>query len=97
MKTPEIFFNPICGSGPAAIYFHEGPYGDAIESNNEIGIGFFSRSGELLAVEFDEVIAIKDTQILEFNSAIVKIVAKQSKISCTVTLVKKKNNKKKAA
>ena len=41
MKTPEVFFNPISGSGPVAIYFQDGPYGDAKEANNEIGIGFF--------------------------------------------------------
>ena len=82
MKKPEIFFRPIAGSAPLAIYWYDGPYGDAVESDNEEGVGFFSPTGDLLAVQFDDVKEKKDHQFLEFSSTRVEIGVTNGKVQC---------------
>lgn len=79
--SPDIFFEDRGGAGPLAIYWKEGPYGNAVEANNGKGVGFFSDSGELIAVQFDEVQAHGDVQTLVFNGEIsVQVEVKDSKV-----------------
>ena len=52
MKKLEISFRHIDGSGPLSIYWHEGPYGTAHESNKGNGVGWFSADQNILGVEF---------------------------------------------
>jgi hypothetical protein len=68
-KNKSIFFKPIGGSAPLSIYFYEsGNLGDAVEANNEVGVGWFFPNGELLAVQFDDVEEKKTTK---FSNSIV--------------------------
>lgn len=55
MKKEKISFRVIGDSGPLMISWYDGPKGNAVEAKNEIGVRFFSSTGELLAVEFDDV------------------------------------------
>lgn len=66
-NKPEIYFEKLGGFGPLAIYWFPGPYGDAVESLDGAGIGFFSQSQELLAAQFDNVDAVNDQQTLTFK------------------------------
>jgi len=78
---PKVFFKPIEGSGPLSIDWHQGGKGDAVEAINELGVGFFSPSGELLGVIFDDVDEQNDQQVLKFkNSLVVELKIKNSKI-----------------
>ena len=70
MKKPEINFRVIGDSGPLSIYWYNGPYGDAIESMDGNGVGWFSPLQDLLGVEFDDVKNIKDQQELSFENGI---------------------------
>jgi hypothetical protein len=72
-KKKEIFYNPIDGSAPLSIYWYDGPKGDAVEADNEKGVGFFLPSGELLGVIFDDVVERKDRQTLLFGPCSVTI------------------------
>ena len=92
LKKPKIFFNPIAGSSILSITWYSGPLGDAIESNNEIGIGYFGHNGDLLSVQFDDVDAENDEQVLEFDYYKVECKIKKGKVS--FNLVKKKSLKK---
>ena len=80
-KTPEFFYKPIDGSAPLSIYWYDGPKGDAVEANNEDGVGFFGSSGELLSVIFDDVAENKDMQHLEFDRFRVDISVNKGKVS----------------
>lgn len=92
MKKPEIFFRPIDGSAPLSVYFYDGPYGDAIEAINEEGVGFFSATGDLLAVQFDDISEVKDHKILEFKGGLkVEVNVKNKKISVSVHYPQKKS------
>ena len=62
MKKPEIIFRPIGDSGPLSIYWYDGPYGDAVESAEGSGVAWYSPTGELLGVEFDDVNKENDIQ-----------------------------------
>lgn len=64
MKKPEVFFRPIGQSGPLSLYWHSGPYGNAVECKEGTGVAWLSPSGELLGVEFDDVNKETDHQIL---------------------------------
>ncbi len=97
MKKAEISFRIIGGSGPVSIYFKSGPYGDAVEAKNGIGVGFFSQSGELLAVEFDDVVEKKDCQTLEFDRYQVEVEVNCGKISHKVEVLEGCGRKKRAA
>jgi hypothetical protein len=65
MRNGKVFFNPIEGSAPLSISWSTGPKGDAVEANNESGVGFFSEKGDLLAVIFDDV---EEKKIIKFWS-----------------------------
>ena len=80
-KSPQIYYHPIDGSAPLSIYWYEGPKGDAVEANNEDGVGFFGPEGELLGVMFDDVDEKKDHQKLEFDNYRVEISVNKGKIS----------------
>jgi hypothetical protein len=83
-KKPEVFYRPIDGSAPLSIYWYEGPKGDAVEANNEDGVGFFGPSGELLGVIFDDVSEKKDSQTLLFDHYRVNIEVNKGKVSYSV-------------
>lgn len=85
MKKPVISFRHFQGSGPLSIYWHEGPYGDAVEARRGSGVGWFSGNGELLGVEFDDVAYQTDEQTLEFSSG-VTVSVRVSKGKATVRL-----------
>lgn len=84
MKKGKVFFKPIDGSAPLSISWFQGPKGDAIEANNALGVGFFSRNGDLLGVIFDDVAALKDHQILKFDHYRVELTTNRGKVSFTV-------------
>jgi len=97
-KNPDVFYKPIDGSAPLFIYWYDGPKGDAIEANNEDGVGFFTPSGELMGVIFDDVSESKDQQHLEFDHYRVEVTVSKGKVSYTLEeLDRKKKTKKKAA
>lgn len=64
MKRPEISYRPIGNSGPLSIYWHPGPYGDAIECKKGNGVAWLSPTGEPLGVEYDDVNVDNDHQAL---------------------------------
>lgn len=68
MKKPKIVFRPFSGSGPLSIYWHEGPYGDAVEASSGRGVAWLTPNGELLGVEFDDVAWERDEQSLELST-----------------------------
>jgi len=64
VKKPEIHFRPIGQSGPLSLYWHSGPYGDAVECIKGKGVAWVSSTGDLLGVEFDDVDKVSDHQFL---------------------------------
>ncbi len=101
MKKGKVFFNPIEGSGTLTISWSSGPKGDAVEAKKGAGVGFFSNSGELLCVVFDEVQSSIDQQTLEFSLYNIIVTVKSSKVKYVVTkvpsktLIRKKRAKRK--
>ncbi len=89
MKMPKIFFNPINGSSILSITWFAGPLGDAVESKNGIGVGFFAHNGDLLSVQFDDVNEKNDHQVLEFDRYRVEVVVNKGKITHTLTRMEK--------
>ena len=65
MRKPRISFRHFSGSGPLSIYWHDGPYGDAVEAVKGRGVAWLAPNGELLGVEFDDVASPADAQTLE--------------------------------
>ncbi len=89
-QITSVFYRPIDGSAPLSIYYYEsGNLGDAIEANNEIGVGWFSPNGELLAVQFDDVNEKEDHQILEFDRHQIEVWVSNGKIKHSVSTVGK--------
>ncbi len=88
MKKGKVFFHPIEGSGALTISWTSGPKGDAVEAKKGSGVGFFSDSGKLLCVIFDEVQASEDRQILEFSHYHVELLVKNGKVTHSVTEAK---------
>ncbi len=84
MRKPKIFFSPIEGSSLLSISWFSGPLGDAVEAKSGSGVGFFSKSGELLSVEFDDVEEAHDHQILQFDRYQVEVSVSAGKVSHTV-------------
>lgn len=97
MKKGKVSFRVIGDSGPLSISWFQGPKGDAVEAKNEIGVGFFSEDGELLAVEFDDVEEKKDHQILEFDRYEVEVTVEQGHVSFVVKDTKQTERKQKKA
>lgn len=87
MKQGKVFFHPIDGSGPLTISWSIEPKGDAIEAKKGSGVGFFSHSGELLCVIFDEVQSEKDKQSLVFDHFLVEITVNKKHVD--YSLIKK--------
>ena len=85
MRKGKVFFHPIEGSASLTISWTSGPKGDAVEAKKGGGVGFFSDSGDLLCVIFDEVHSSQDRQSLEFNRYRVEIVIKNGKVTHSVT------------
>lgn len=82
MKKPVISFRHFGGSGPLAVYWYPGPYGDAVEATQGSGVGWFAPNGELLGVEFDDVAFDTDQQALAFaNGERVAIRVARGKVS----------------
>ena len=90
MKKGVVFFNPIEGSAALTISWTEKPKGDAVEAKKGSGVGFFSDSGNLLCVIFDEVQSSQDQQSLEFNHYRVDVVVKNGKVTHTMTKIRPK-------
>ena len=65
MKKPLISFRHFAGSGPLSVYWHDGPFGDAVEAKKGRGVTWLTPNGELLGVEFDDVAYANDEQTLE--------------------------------
>ena len=91
MKKGTVFFHPIEGSGSLTISWTSGPKGDAVEAKKGSGVGFFSDSGELLCVIFDEIQASQDHQTLEFNRYRVELLVKNGKVTHSATETKSKS------
>ena len=85
MKKGTVFFHPIEGSGPLTISWSSGPKGDAIESKKGSGVGFFSETGALLCVIFDDVLSKNDHQTLEFDHAIIEVSVIEGLVTYVVT------------
>ena len=80
MRRPSIFFRSFAGSGPLSAYWHDGPYGDAVEARGDAGVGWFAPNGEVLGVEFDDVAYEADEQVLEFaNGLVVRVRVRRGK------------------
>lgn len=95
MKKGKVFFHPIDGSGSLTISWSSGPKGDAVEAKKGSGVGFFSDSGDLLCVIFDEVQSAKDHQILEFRKTSIEITVKNGKVTYKVTEINSTSLRKK--
>jgi hypothetical protein len=82
MKKPAISFRHFSGSGPLSIYWHPGPFGDAVEARRGRGVGWVAPGGDLLGVEFDDVAYDADTQVLELpNGDVVEVRVRRGKVS----------------
>lgn len=68
MKRPEISFRHFSGSGPLSVYWHDGPFGDAVEAKKGRGVAWLTPNGELLGVEFDHVAFSSDEQTLDLSN-----------------------------
>src|SRR5438876_12095886 len=82
MKNPRVVFRHLAGSGPLSIYWHDGPYGDAVEAVKGRGVAWLAPNGELLGVEFDDVARAADAQTLELpNGDVVTVRVKKGKVT----------------
>ena len=81
MSKPKIFFNPIHGSGILTLQWAPGPLGDAIDAKSGSGVGFFSKDGKLLAVQFDDVEEESDHQTLVFGRMKIEVTVVKSKVA----------------
>ncbi|MBI4403907.1 MAG: hypothetical protein HY537_07095 [Deltaproteobacteria bacterium] len=91
MKKSEISFRHFGGSGPLSVYWYPGPYGVAVEATRGRGVGWFSPSGELLGVEFDDVDVKADSQTIEFRGGYsVSVRVKNGKATATLHRSKRK-------
>jgi hypothetical protein len=91
MKKPRIVFRHFSGSGPLSIYWHDGPYGDAIEATKGRGVAWLAPNGELLGVELDDVIWARDEQDLELpNGDIIGVRIARGKVAVHVKQSRRK-------
>lgn len=90
MKRPEISFRHFEGSGPLSVYWFPGPYGVAVEAIKGRGVGWFSPTGELLGVEFDEVKIKEDSQTLEFRGYSVSVKVRNGKVAANLHKLKRR-------
>jgi hypothetical protein len=81
MKKPTISFRHFSGSGPLSVYWHPGPYGDAVEATRGSGVGWFTPTHEVLGAEFDDVVYQQDEQSLEFaNGVVIRLRVRRGKV-----------------
>ena len=81
-RKPRISFRHFSGSGPLSIYWHDGPYGDAVEAVKGRGVAWLAPNGELLGVEFDDVASPADAQTLELpNGDVVTVRVTRGKVT----------------
>jgi hypothetical protein len=97
MNKAKISFRVIGDSGPVTISWFDGPKGNAVEAKNGIGVGFFSPSGDLLCVEFDDVDEKKDHQVLEFDHYRVDVEVNNGKVAYAVEELKVRSRRRRVA
>lgn len=85
MKQSEVFFYPMEGSGQLSISWSSASKGAAVEAKKGNGVGFFSASGHLLSVIFDDVLATEDHQILEFEKYKIEVSIKNGLVKHKLT------------
>jgi hypothetical protein len=84
MKKPRVSFRHFSGSGPVSVYWHDGPYGDAIEATKGRGVAWLASNGQLLGVEFDDVEWTSDAQTLHLsNGDTVSLHVRRGKVEVT--------------
>jgi hypothetical protein len=93
MKKGKVFFPPLDGSASLTISWSSDPKGDAIEAKKGSGVGFFSDTGDLLCVIFDEVEASEDNQVLEFRCDRIELKVKNGKATYHVSKLNPKSLK----
>ena len=85
MKRPTVSFRHFSGSGPLSVYWHEGPYGNAVEASAGQGVAWLAPNGELLGVEFDDVRWDADDQALEIpNGDVASVRVRRGRVSVHV-------------
>lgn len=85
MRRPRVSFRHFSGSGPLSIYWHDGPYGDAVEATKGCGVAWLAPNGQLLGVEFDDVAWKADDQILELpNDDVVRVRVRRGRTTVRV-------------
>ncbi len=85
MKKPKVSFRHFGGSGPLSIQWYDAPFGDAEEATHGDGVCWYSPSGEILALEFDDVDYAADDQSLELrDGSVVQIKVKTGKVHIEV-------------
>jgi hypothetical protein len=84
MKNGKVFFHPIEGTGALTISWSSEPKGIAIEAKRGSGVGFFSKTGKLICVIFDEVREDHDHQTLEFSHDCVEVTVRNGRVRYTV-------------
>jgi len=85
MKNPRVVFRHFSGSGPLSIYWHDGPYGDAVEAVKGRGVAWLTPNGELLGVELDDVRWLRDEQSLELrNGDVIAVRVVRGKVTVRV-------------
>ena len=92
MKSPTISFRVIGNSGLLSVSWSEGPFGNAVECKNGKGVVWLSSTGELLAVEFDDVQKDNDCQKLTApDGTVIELTVKNNKVNFEI--FKKQSNK----
>ena len=94
MKKEKISHRIIGNSGPLMISWTDKPKGDAVEDLSGNGVGFFSKDGDILACEFDDVKST-DHQTLQFENYTVEIHVRNGKVTYKMVHIEKKPVKKK--
>ena len=86
MRKPLVSFRHFSGSGPLSVYWHDGPYGDAVEATKGRGVAWLAPNGEILGVEFDEVAWASDEQTLKLpNGDLVSVRVRRGKVTVRLT------------
>lgn len=80
-----VSFRHFEGSGPLSIYWHPGPFGDAVEARKGSGVAWIAPGGKLLGVEFDDVAYDADDQTLELaNGDVVGVRVRRGRVAVRV-------------
>jgi hypothetical protein len=93
MRKPRMVFRHFAGSGPLSVYWHAGPYGDAVEALKGRGVAWLAPNAELLGVEFDDVAHAADNQTLELpNGDVVHVRVSRGRVSVRLKHERKKRH-----